>query len=543
MYRVQNETVVENVSIQAIEADGAIVSVGGFALDPAPFVSLSIDQYRSGDLIVGGVLNVSLNGTVYDNQGGGFSAITDKIQNLLDNIGSKGDCVHVLIDCSGTKLVDGYGTITGLDVNEGPDPTWTQLAVYGINLQLHVNHDELVVKPNTLASDYILTDEIIKDLSENISMSVDEDTHAVDTIMDSLIVGRSHVKHNFTISAKGGAVGCKGMFTQKTGIEAAELVAKRRIAALRNGDLTTGIADATYTGSDLDYYHSGNEKYTEIRTLDVDPISGSVSVTGSLILRPSSITHKYALVEITTDHSTDVSRIGTDINISGNIEGLGLGAFNADSLALEEQFHSANKNKIENAELAYEDIKSKLVEIAQAHLDGVRDTTSCTEGSLLDICPLTLTDLECDTPRINNISVSRNYGQGTISFSADLSTAKNCDIAGAAKVEIDVTHTYGAQQFAEFTIPFRGEPLLQNLGTNTKEVVSVSVDLTFGDTGCNDLSNHSVINNAISCARDKAIEAANNEGASGWYLTSDTVKKTNTGQININLEYTKPYDC
>jgi len=541
MYKVQNETVVENVSIQTLNTTDAVVSIEGIALDPAPFVTLSIDQYRSGDLIVGGVLNVSLNGTIYSPNGGGFSDITAQVRSLLDNIGTKGDCVHLMIQCSGAILVDGFGTITGVDVQEGPDPTWTQLVTYGVNLQLHVNNNDLVVKPNTAASSYINSDELIRDLSENITLSYDNDSAMVDTIAGKAI-GKSHVKYNFTISATGAAVGCKHKFTQKTGIEAAEEVVKRRIASIRNGNITSGLTSTAYVQPDLDFYHSGY-KYTEIRNLDVDVINGSVSVTGDLIIRPLYISHPYAFVEINMETSGSATEVGKNVSISGTIEGLGIPSFQADGLSLETQFHSASKNKIGNAELAYAGIVGVVKDMGNSYSEPVTDTESCTGGSLLDICSYYVTDLECSSLRINTSSVTRNFGQGTINFSVEMSTAKNCDIAGAARVEIQVSHTYPNQMIAEFTIPFRGEPLIQNLGTLSKETIGVEVTLSFGNTGCADLSNNAVVQNAIACAREKAVETAMNEGAQGWYLTGDSERKSNNGEYSISLEYTRPHPC
>tara|TARA_B100002019_G_scaffold135241_1_gene116571 strand:- start:10818 stop:12443 length:1626 start_codon:yes stop_codon:yes gene_type:complete len=541
MYNTNKNTDVEIISTQSVDP-GATVTIGGTSLDPAPFVSLSIEQYTAGELIIGGALNVSLNGTLYDSSGGGFSSMANQVLDLLNDIGDEGDCIAVEIDCGGTKLVDGYGTITSLDIPEGPDPTWTQIISYAINLQLYINNDQLVVKPNEAADEYVTDDEIITDLSETISISHDDTSYQVDEADSGLTVGRSHVKYNFSISATGAAVGCKDQFTQKTGVDAAELVVQRRIKELQYGDIITGLTDAVKTQADLNYYLQG-ERYTEVRNLDVDPISGSVSVTGDLIIRPINITHPHAFVELTVDHSSDVTQIGSDITINGEIEGLGFPNFHFDSLVQENNFHSASNQKMQNAEDALEDLKGRLVSIASSVLDKTRDTTSCVEGSLLDICNYTVTDLECNTPRVNTLNITRNFGNSSISFSAGLSDASNCNIAGAAKTELEISHTYPTDQFAEFTIPFRGEPLLQNLGTTTKEVIAVSANITLGETGCADLSNNSVINNIISCGLNQAIATAQNEGAGGWYLTNKSVNRSNTGDINITVEYTKPYNC
>ena len=106
MFKVQNETSIENISIQNIPAGGAVVSLDGSSLDPAPFVTLSVEQYRVGDLIIGGALIVSLNGTVYTTTGG-FSDIATQLKDKFQTIGQKGDCVNINVNCNGTILVNG----------------------------------------------------------------------------------------------------------------------------------------------------------------------------------------------------------------------------------------------------------------------------------------------------------------------------------------------------------------------------------------------------------------------------------------------------
>jgi len=81
------------------------------------------------------------------------------------------------------------------------------------------------------------------------------------------------------------------------------------------------------------------------------------------------------------------------------------------------------------------------------------------------------------------------------------------------------------------------------LGTTTKATIGVKAKITLGDTGCNDLSNHPMIDSIIECGLATAENAARNEGANGWYLTSKRIDRSNTGDINISLEYTSPYPC
>jgi hypothetical protein len=534
MYKVQNETSTENISIQAIPPGGASVTVGGSSLDPAPFVSLSIDQFRVGDLIVGGVLIVSLNGTVYSEDGNGFSDIATKLKNKFKDIGQKGDCILVDINCGGTVLVNGYGTIRSVSIDEGPDPTWTQIAAYSIEVEMYINDNDLVVKPNSNASNYVTSNEIIRDLSESVTLNVDNEAFAID-VASGQKVGRAHAKYSFNISATGAAVSCKSNISQKTGLEAAEEVIKRRISTIANGSISSSLAAPPSLIAALATYHSGS-KYMQVRSVDADPINGTMTVAGDIIIRPPGLTYPQAFVDISVDSRSDATQIGRTVTISGTVEGLYTESF---SDLISSSFTSASANKIGNAEGVYTSIKGLGATLANNYLEGkLTDPCSQSSGNLTAICPVSLSIPECNL-RLVSRTATRNFGQGTISFSDEYSTVPNCNIPGAAKVESEVTHTYPTDVFAEFTIPFRGEPLLQNLGTKTKETISVTVTATV-DAGCKvaDLSN------IAGCLAAEAFRLRDEAGGdSSWYVTQDSLTKSNTGTLRVSTEWTKPYNC
>jgi len=525
------KTTVQTVSTQNVPAGGATISVNGQGLDPAPFVSLSTDQYRIGELVVGGVLTVSLNGTVYTPTagGGGFSDVSSQAKAIIDGIGRVGDCVQVNINCGGAVLVNGYGTVRSVSVDEGPDPTWTQLATYNIELEMYHNNGQLAVKPNTSASNYVTSNEIIKDITESVTLNVDNDGFAVDQV-GPIKAGKAHAKYSFNISATGGSVGCKGQLSQKTGIEAAEEVIKRRIGQIQNGNISSGLANPPSLISALSTYHGGS-KQLHVRSVDADPINGTMTVSGDVILRPSSCQYPNAFIDITVDSRADSAQAGKIVTISGTVEGLYSHDFN--EIITNGSFHTMGADRTGAADGVYGSIEVSFLGIAQQYLE---DTISdnCI-GGLLQICESIIPPAECTLREVNK-SVTRNFGQGTVSFSHEYSTAKNCSIPGAAKTEVEISHTYPTDIFAEFTIPFRGEPLLQDLGTTTKETVSVTVSVTVDDTGCEEryLTN---------CAVGVADQAGQNEGAGGWYLTSYNTTRTNTGSFRVTKEWTKPSNC
>jgi len=531
------KTTKETVSIQELSGTSSVI-IDGNTLDPTPFVTLSIDQYRSGDLILGGILNVSLSGKIYS-PGGGFAYVSAGAREKIETIGSIGDCIEIQINCGETQLVNGKGVIASVQVDEGPDPTWTQITTYSISVEVHENFGQKAVKHNGKASDWISDSELVKDISESVTMSVDNDALMVDNLLNTTI-GRSNVKYDFDMSVTGASIGCKDIVSRKTGIDAAEEVIKRRIETLAAGAISSSLGEASTVDSDLSIYHNGAGKYLQIRNMTADPVSGSLQVSGNLTIRPNYITHNDAFVEINVESSKDISRYGDSVTISGTIEGLDYMGFS--SFIQNFTFHSASANKISAAENAWNQIKNQLEAIAMTYLDTGIDpeTASCIQGSLLGICEYRLpeSDFVCDLREINR-SVVRNFGSGTINFTSEWSNEKNCNIQGAAKTTSEVTHTYPTDLFAEFTIPFRGEPLMQDLRTTSAEKVSVSVTVSVPDVACNQVSL------GPGCARGEVDTLAEAEGVviDLWYLTSSTVSYNNTGEVTVSKEWTKNYDC
>jgi hypothetical protein len=530
MYKVQNETTTENVSTQAITPGGASVSVNGSNLSPSPFVSISIDQFRSGELVLGGVMNVSLNGTV---TGDSFSEVVSAVKNVLA-IGKSGDCVNVNINCGGTQLVNGYGTIKTISANEGPDPTWVQVATYNIEIELYVNESDLVVRPNTNASSHVTANEIIKDLSESVSLNLDNDGFETDN-MNGSYVGKAHAKYNFSISATGAAVGCSAA-GKLVGIEAAEQVLQRRINSISNGNISSGLGNTPNISSQLSTYHSG-QKFAHVRSVDVDPVTGTVSASGEVIMRPSGSLFPQVFIDVSVDSRSDSTQVGRVVVISGTIEGLHAHDFS--SIISNGTFHGASTDRVGVAINAYNTLKSSFPSIANAYQEAEIED-ACSLSDLYNICFSQVDQTECTMREVNS-NVTRNFGTGSVSFTTEFSTVQNCTIVGAAKVELECTHTYPTDVFAEFVIPFRSSgPLTQDLGTSTKEVISCTGSAQVENQGCDsrDLSNIS------SCLEGAVDSKAYGEGAdASWYITQRTKTYSNTGVLRITKEWTKRYDC
>ena len=301
---------------------GAYVSVAGIQLVPSPFVNLVVEKYRVGEKIIGGVLKLTLNGTavgssfneVIDGQGSGTG-----IKDILELAQIKG-CVCVEIKCSST-LINGPGRIISVSANEGNQPTWVNMAPYTIEIELPENDifsDSRVVIPDTEGGD---TDYyyVLKNISESLSWNINEETFnwgnscSIPSNVDGF--GNRHIKVNFSISAIGvegiSDCNCPSGVTTNTniyGLEAAELHIKNRLTDLRTKGANSLFDISNYNdppddeilGAFNDY--TGGESFLDFRSIEVNPVDNSISVSGEIIYRPSGCLNPEVFTSLNIEH-------------------------------------------------------------------------------------------------------------------------------------------------------------------------------------------------------------------------------------------------
>lgn len=553
MFNIQN---VSNCDVSTILAAppsaGAEVSIDGTQLIPSPFVNINVEKNIVNDTIIGGVWKVQLNGTV---TGSSFNEVTagcnsqdqptnsgktylKKILTLAKN----SCCVHVIIKC-GCDFIDGYGRIISASINEGDDPTWVTRGSYSIEIELYNNKDEngdysTVVSsqndqcpesssdPNPSPSPNPCSVNLaLKDLNESFSVSIDEDTYKWGLVKNSgnydtkLGVGRRHIKVGFSISAKGLGGGgnnnncinqTTGSSGKKTyfGLAAAEKYIKCRIDKLKNMDLSgiSGIPDEEIAPA-FTQYKNNSTSYLDFRSLEVNPIDQSISLTGDIIYRPAdSGCHPDVFTSINVEESLDNE--GSQITISGSIEGLASVSYNADInpnvvenliacsgtgliqgsplCDYNDKMNAANKyfkDVIDNTDL--------LKDIAMAHCENrpvlvVKCVNA--QGEEGDVVPCVSTSPEpstsfmCTNIQLISRQVSRDYSEGTINFTFVLTNKEqDCStIEGVTNLNIDATHDLPRDNIVETVVPGRGQKgvLIQNLCCLSADRWSFDVDMT-----------------------------------------------------------------
>lgn len=543
---------------------GASVIIAGKQLIPSPFISITSEQYKIGDIVIGGVLKVTLNGTVV---GSCFNEVvtngSNNVTGLKDilQLGQNSDCVSVEVGCS-DYIVKGTGRITSISIPEGNMPTWVNMAPYTIEIDLYANDIGLTggVKPILPGTGIpILQNLMLNNLSEQVSLSINDDTFSwagsgLTPLSGTPFFGwgNRHVKVNFNITA-GGIQGtsCKpsGFPTGvKYGLDAAESYIINRLDHLRS--LSSGIYifgdPPTKLTPILSEYGSGLS-FLDFRNIDINPVEGTINVAGEIIYRPSGCGTVEGKVFSTLSVEDNVDPEGETITINGNIQGL-VNSKYADIIKVTDYNNCDFSEKIGNAN-AFLDLVNKpgnWVSIANFYK---------TSGYLKDDCPFSSTSGSCSGVAISGVSVSgslcdfrltssqvnKNLSVGEISFTFILSNKPNCNTVGTYKTDVEISHDMPKDNIVEFIIPGRGNTLIQNLCCQSPEKYDISISTSINKSNCSFSVPSGLINQLRSCASGILNNLMNENGVNVncWFKTNDQ-ETIGNNIYRLNRSYVKP---
>ena len=572
---------------------GASVMVGGQQLIPSPFLNISLEKYKAGDLTIGGVLKVTLNGNVV---GSSFNEVVTTgaddvtgLKNILQ-IGQYRECVFVEIQCD-SKIISGYGRITSLSISEGNMPTWVNMAPYSIEIDLFTNDIGLSLgqrpafpgKIETSGSSSTVLDNLmLSSLSEQFSINVNDDTFnwaggSYPTQMSAWADfggwGNRHIKTNFSISATGirGLNECISGAPSgnlQYGLKAAETYIRDRIEKLRDMNVA-GVFDSPTTELDSAFsVYRGGLSFLDFRTIDVNPIENSISLSGEIIYRPSGCSGSTPVedkVFSTLNIEQSLDSEGETITLTGSIQGLvdnnfdkiiqmaaGVSDNRFTNCNLQEKIGNANNFLVKFAK------EDNLKSIANHYYlnEGFFDTDNI--GYLKDTCSLSASDDPCSSvspsPSVSNepelcdlrlisSQINRNLSQGEINFTFVLSNKANCNVLGAKKVDVEITHDKPRDNIVEFIIPGRGDKgvLIQNLCCKSAERYDLAVTATLNKNSCNFDMQKTTIDELRACAEKilNDLKDENDVDIACWFKTNDQ-ETIGNNTFRLNLSYVKP---
>lgn len=537
---------------------GAKVEVDGIQLIPSPFLNITLEKYKTNNIIIGGVMRLQLNGTAvgdsFDDVAAGGGPATS-IKQILD-IGKKSDCVDIKIQC-GSAFIDGKGRVISANANEGRQPTWVNMAGYTIEIEVYENNSEPVVKKDEKSTQQFpgTVNAQLTNISEQFALSINEDSTNWDMILglnnnnEFNKAGNQHAKVTFSLSATGQTGGCNdGNSSTKYGLEAAEQLILSRIEQLKKMNLSSMSDKPTQLMAALDQY-AGGKSFLDFRTIDIDTVENSISINGEIIYRPSGCAPSDVFTTVNVEENVDND--GRTVTISGNAKGL-VDIDYTTAIRSSDYFNGCqDQGRMTSAASFMNHFNSEdvLKQIALQHFTKDRMIDTCTTSSENNPCPSgspvpsssPSADL-CDV-RLISSQIGRNYGEGQINFSFVLSNKNNCSIYGAKKVDVEITDDLPRDNIVEILVPGRGDKgvFIQNLCCKSARKRSISINAALTNNLCNYKANNDDIQKLKACAKSllNKLEEESDEDISCWFIV-DNQESLGNNTYRLSKQYVKP---
>jgi hypothetical protein len=424
---------------------GGPIKLGGIELRPAPFVSGSYEYDRSGSYVIGGKLNITLDGTIV---GQDILAQINSITALQMNT----DCMTLVIGCDGdSDFIDGSGKIVNLSINRSDNAPFT--ASYSITIALETINGVPAVEPDEefLAQYGLSGYKYLKQFSETIT--VDGDGTVIGYVDNELSVSKSFIKATGQISVASSTTAVCGD-TSFEGIEQSIEIIKSRFSQLSQFNFT----DSAHLLSS----YNGWSKWLDNKSITIDE-DGTVSCSFEMYMTNGACT-PIARIDLTTDDRISDHQKTTIGNrsINGTINGL-----STKTTALLDHKARASE-RLANAMSAWTTLQTV---IANGYWPGGSVLLDGTEGTCEEPdCPPTPANM-CYQRLSSNITKSSVAGE--ISFNAEFGPIDSC-ASNNYSIETTIEEEYPVVRYREFIVPNSAASIIQYLGdTPHKAVITV----------------------------------------------------------------------
>lgn len=552
-----NDSSIEYTILTDPPGSGTVISFGGITFNPVPKVSMNIETYKTGAFVIGGIMNVTLEGVFH---GDNFTATANELTSKITALASNHKCIDdITIKCGDTAIIDsGVGWIKSYSFPQGEQSNWYNIIPYTMELAVatRASGAKMVTPDPAIASRYALDDNYLRSLKEDVSISIDETalqtySPSGSSSMDSNHrYSNDHIIVKYSIEAQGLETcnGCAAGSGVVGGIEAA-----KNVIAHRHLNLQTLNDNLFACGSGL--FPSGNydfaKRYNHTRDVSYSELDGSISVNGTYIVRPTGVAHNILL---TLDSNAD-SSIETGektITINGNIRGLVENTFSSDLFA------ESNQNKISTQTAAMNAAESHLYHLVNSDASGIMDYVQGKNNLIKFNSAVgdsknklgygddnTGEDWAQDTNswtghdanefRLLQKTFKRNPVTSSIDFTLTYSNKNKHKIPYALWADINIEHELPARRLVEHVVPGRGYPLIQDIMCDTLDSYTITVNAQFEPTR----NIHKVIGAAAETILLLINETANDLNASSWIRTQDSESIGNNGSYRRTIKLTR----
>lgn len=429
------------------------IFINGTSLRPAPSVSTAYEYNKSGDYTIGGLLIVTLSGTLI---GEDINAQITALNSLQLN----SDCVSLTIGCSGgTDFLNGNGRIRTITFSPSEQPfvsTYSMIvAIETVDGKPAVEVDQDFLKDNCLSEDGG-TVQFIQNYNEKLTFQGEANTiSSYDSTLDVL---RSFVKigGEINVSSYGRPVCGSPSYN---GTQNSLDLLKKRAKSL--------VSLTTCNNTILSKYNGWN-KWLDTKRLTIN-IDGSITWVFEMYLTKGSKAPQ-AWIEISTENAADQRKKMENIVMNGKIQGLS-------SASLDDHLsHKVNINeRLQNAIKGYNSLLS-IVENGNWGSENivlVDDNKDKKKKNPEKFC----------RQRISSSTVA-SVVTGEISFRAEFGDISTCSSTqGVGSTDVTIDEQLPASRYAEFIIPNGGRALVQQItpSTPTRVIITARGNLN----GCN----------------------------------------------------------
>lgn len=492
----------------------------GYRLSPAPQISISTEPYYSGDIIIGYTHNVSIRGyaAAYRKTGNtdasnssvsSIGLVTDNIAIVQKILSRNGSTLSIREDDGKETIKCKGGTLRSLSFTESPN-NWMGYSEYSATIEF--NEVELI---NGSSLDTIACSDSYLDQSSKSNSMVDIDKYKIKSFTDSWSFGIDDNLYNRVIDTNYGVIDTENSSMTVTysisatgknyyvndnlvpAWEQAKNFAQDRLYRKVSGMLSStlgltantacaassslnGIGSAT-DGS-LQNLNSAYGVYNETLSCTTSESDGTFSVTYNAIIKKNNNTDvNHPASKHTFSRATNVqndTRKITTISVQGTIEGLlegGIIRSAGTGFRLPQNgsilISSSSSTKYAQALIALNKI------ISGGDLTSSFKTKLGITPANLGITTQQLNNCGNTTLQTSSFSLTHNYHEGTINYSAEYSSNIVCGQSGSL-VTMNISTEDAVPVLAEIPVPGLGSDVLviQDMNTKTAKKININIE-------------------------------------------------------------------
>ena len=325
------------------------ISLGGIFLRPSPFVDTSYEYAKSGRYTIGGVLLVTLSGTLVAKDLDCKDIIT-QMNTMRDYNNDHAKCYELIIGCGGVDtFLKGMGKIRSATVTKGDQPC---IATYNLVIAIETeNNGKPIINPDPAfltrypgieAKDCVG----VSRYEENIS--IQGDVSGLSMVDSDLNVSGAFIKMNGSIVVSSLSISGKICGSNDLSSTPAINLIKGRYKKLMEADFDSNSPYATLT----DY--NTWDKWLDTKDIEIDTANGTITWSFSLTMTKGGC-RPMAIVQMTTTDTHNPVTERKTRSIQGTITGLSestVDTFLANGIA--------KTRRRFNAEYVYDQLKSRM---------------------------------------------------------------------------------------------------------------------------------------------------------------------------------------